>query len=128
MKLGDYLNAINHSKKPLMDTEDELVEKKYLPFIINRCLSYFPDTILQANEMNSYAHLDKKMQFDFLRHSIRSRKRFSKWLKNEKSEQLEAIKDCYGYSNQRADEVLSILTPEQIEHICFVMQRGGKHK
>ena len=95
MKLGDYLNAINFSKKDLMDTEDEQVEKKYLPFIINRCLSYFPDTILQVNEMNLHSNLDKKMQFDFLRHSIRPRKRFSKWLKNEKTEQFEAIKKYY---------------------------------
>ena len=128
MKLGDYLNAFNFSKKDLMDTEDEQVEKKYLPFIVNRCLSYFPDTILQVNEMNQYSHLDKKMQFDFLRHSIRPRKRFSKWLKNEKTEQFEAVKAYYGYSNQRADEALSILTPEQIEHICFIMQKGGNHK
>ena len=128
MKLSDYLNAINHSKKPLMDTEDEMVEKNYLPFIVNRCLSYFPDTILQSNEMNLYSHLDKKMQFDFLKSSIRSRKRFSKWLKTDKSEQLEAVKEYYGYSNRRADEALSILSSEQIEHICFVMQKGGRHK
>ena len=126
MKLGDYLNAINHSKKSLMDTEDELVEKKYLPFIVNRCLSYFPDTILQVNEMNQHSNLDNKMQFDFLRHSIRPRKRFSKWLKNEKTDQFEAVKKYYNYGNKRADEALSLLSPEQIEHICFVMQRGGK--
>lgn len=128
MKLGEYLNAINYSKKDLMDTEDEQVEKKYLPFIINRCLSYFPDTILQANEMNQHSHLDKKMQFDFFRHSTRARKRFSKWLKPEKSEQLEAVKSYYGYSNKSADEVMSILSPEQLEHICFVVQKGGNLK
>jgi len=128
MKLGEYLTAINYSKKPLMDTEDEQVEKEYLPFIINRCLSYFPDTILQANEMNQYSHLDKKMQFDFFRHSTRARKRFSKWLKPEKSEQLEAVKIYYGYSNKLADEVMSILSPEQLEHICFVVQKGGNLK
>ena len=128
MKLGEYLTAINYSKKPLMDTEDEQVEKEYLPFIINRCLSYFPDTILQANEMNQYSHLDKKMQFDFFRYSTRARKRFSKWLKPEKSEQLEAVKSYYGYSNKLADEVMSILSPEQLEHICFVVQKGGNLK
>ncbi len=128
MKLGEYLNAINYSKKDLMNTEDEQVEKEYLPFIINRCLSYFPDTILQANEMNQYSHLDKKMQFDFFRYSTRARKRFSKWLKPEKSEQLEAVKSYYGYSNKLADEVMSILSPEQLEHICFVVQKGGNLK
>jgi hypothetical protein len=128
MKLGDYLNAINHSKKDLMNTDDETVERQYTPFIINRSLSYFPDTILQSNEMNLYSHLDKNLQFDFLRHSIRSRKRFSKWFKVQKSEQLDAVKEYYGYSNQRAEEALKILTPEQIEHICSIIQKGGKHR
>ena len=66
MKLGEYLTAINYSKEPLMDTEDDWVEKKYQPYITNRCLSYFPDTIIQANQMNRYSDLDKKMQFDYL--------------------------------------------------------------
>ena len=51
MKLGDYLNAINHSKKRLLDTDDEFVEKQYAPYVVNRCLSYFPDTIFHANQM-----------------------------------------------------------------------------
>jgi hypothetical protein len=81
MKLGDYLNAINYTKEPLLDTEDESVEKGYTPFVVNRCLSYFIDTILYANEMNLRPETDKKMQFDYLQRTIRKNKRYSKWLK-----------------------------------------------
>jgi hypothetical protein len=69
MKLGDYLNAINYTKEPLLDTEDESVEKGYTPFVVNRCLSYFIDTVLYANEMNRRPETDKKMQFDYLQKS-----------------------------------------------------------
>ena len=89
MKLGEYLNAINYTKEPLMDTEDEQVEKKYAPFIINRCLSYFIDTVIYANEINKYSSVDKKMQFDYYRKAIRKRKRFSKWQKKEITDKLE---------------------------------------
>ena len=92
MKLGDYLNAINYTKEPLLDTDDESVEKGYTPFVVNRCLSYFIDTVLYANEMNRRPETDKKMQFDYLQKSIRKNKRYSKWLKQESVENLDIIK------------------------------------
>ena len=101
MKLGDYLNSINYTKESLMDTEDEQVEKKYIPFIINRCLSYFIDTILHSNQMNFFNQLDKKIQFDYYQNAIRKRKRFSKWLKNEMGDDFEVIKNYYNYSKTR---------------------------
>ena len=114
MKLFDYLNAINTTKKSLLDTEDEQVEKKYYPFIINRSLSYFPDTILQVNNVNINSHLDKKMQFDYLLHSIRPRKRFGKWLKKKTSKNLDTVKKYYGYSTKKALDALELLTNEQV--------------
>jgi len=117
MKLFDYINAINTTKSPLLDTEDEQVEKGYAPFVVNRCLSYFPDTILQSNYMNLFPHLEKKMQFDYFLHSIRPRKRFSKWLKNEENENLEIIKRHYNYSNKKAREVIELLSDEQIQSL-----------
>ena len=115
MKLGDYLNAINHTKENLLDSEDELVEKKYVPFVVNRCLSYFPDTILHVNEMNRYSSTEKKMQFDYLVGSIRKRKRFSKWLKTEQDERVEVIKKVYNYSDRSANDVKDLFTDDQIE-------------
>ena len=125
MKLGEYLNAINHSKKPLMDTEDEQIEKQYNSFIINRCLSYFIDTVLHSNLMNQYHEISAKMQFDYLSSSIRKRKRFSKWLKQETDNNLEIIKEYFQYSNTKAKEICDILTEEEIEEIKQYLHHGG---
>jgi hypothetical protein len=121
MKLNEYLTAINKSKEKLMDTADETVEKEYSPFIVNKCLSYFPDTIFQVNEMNFYSGLDKKIQFNFLQASIRPRKRYSKWMRNTKMKYLEDVKTYYGYSNRKAKEVIRILSKEQLENIRNVL-------
>ena len=123
MNLSEVLNAINYDKTPLL--EDDLQEKAYVPFVINRSLSYFPDTILYANQVNDYNQLDKKMQFDYLRLSLRPRKRFSKWIKSQEEDDLQLIKDHYNYSNERATEVLRVLTPNQIEDIRSLYRYGG---
>ena len=109
-ELKDYLKAINQSKEKLMDGEDEEWEKKYPPFIVNKCLSPFPDTIQLVNEMNQLPHLDKKLQFDFLINSLRPRKRFTPWMKAKKLDNLEYVKEDYGYSNAKARSALTILT------------------
>ena len=121
MKLSDYLNAINYSKKDIL--EDEMVEKKYTPFVINRCLSYFPDTLFHANAMNQWCSVSKKMHFDYLRESIRKRKRFSPWLKRENPSELEAIKRIYGLSNSKAKEALKVLSPEQLTSVIEASEK-----
>ena len=120
----DFLNSINSTKKDLM--EDELNEKKYIPFVVNRSLSYFNDTVLLANEMNRYHHLDEKLQYHFLLNITRKRKRFSKWVKPELENDVEVVKEYYGYSNDKARQVLSILTPEQITIIRNKVNKGGR--
>lgn len=125
MKLGDFLTSINKSKKPLMD-EDKLAEKEYPAFPINRTLSYFPDTVLYANEMNQRHMTDNKLQFDYLRSAIRPKSRFSRWHKTTSEANLEVVKKAYGYSTQRALEVLSLLSDEQIAEIKRSQGTGGK--
>lgn len=124
MELKDYLNSINDDKTPLMDGHPE-VEKRYIPYVVNRCLSYFPDTILYANTMNLKTNLDKKLQFDYLRFSIRPRKRFSKWMKNEISEEIKSIKEYFGYSTKKALEIQPILTKNDKKAILEGLNRGG---
>ena len=126
-ELKDYLNAINHTKEPLLDSEDEEWVKKYPPFVVNRCLSPFSDTILLVNEINKLHHLDKKLQFDFLLNSIRARKRYAPWLKATKLENLEYVKEFYGYSNEKAKTALDILNDEQISAIKNKLYKGGKN-
>ncbi len=126
--LTSYLTAINWSKKKLMDTDDETWEKKYPPYIINKGLSYFSDTVMYANEMNRLHHASKHMQFSFLINTIRSQKRFSKWLKASKIKDLDVVKTYFGYSNNRAREALSVLTKDQIDYIKEKLYKGGKRK
>ena len=126
MKLGDYLKSINYTKEHIMDSEDELIEKSYLPFIINRCLSFFPDTIIQSNYMNELSHIDKKMQFDFLVKSIRKSKRFSPWIKENLPDDIEVVKEYFGYGNRKAKESLEILTEDDINQIKKKLSKGGK--
>jgi hypothetical protein len=125
--LKDYLNSINTTKQNLIDSDAE-AESKYLPYIVNRCYSGFIDTILLANEMNLNSHIDKKLQYDFYINIIRPKKRFSPWLKKEKLDSLECIKEYYGYSDEKAKVALKILTDEQIEFIRTRLNRGGKNE
>jgi len=125
MKLSEYLTAINYTKNTLFDTEDESVEKEYTPFVVNRCLSYFMDTVLYANEMNYHNTLSKKMQFDYLVGTIRKNKRYSKWLKRESEEHLDIVKRFYGYSERRAREVLDILTEDDVQWMEERLNTGG---
>ena len=126
-ELKEYLNAINYEKKNLMDTDDEMWEKKYPPFIINKCLAPFPDTIFKVNEMNKHHQLDKKLQFDFLLNSLRTRKRYTPWLKAKKIKNIEYVKEYYGYSNEKAKVALDVLSDEQIKTIKNSLSKGGKH-
>ena len=126
-ELKDYLKSINRTKEKLMDSDDELWEKKYPPFIINKCLAPFPDTVHLVNEMNVNHHLDSKLQFDFLLNSIRPRERYTPWLKAKKIKNLEYVKEYYGYSNEKAKVALDILSDEQIETIKNSLNKGGKN-
>lgn len=120
----DFLNAINTTKQNLMEDPDN--EKKYVPFVVNRTLSYFPDTVAIANEMNRYHHLDNKLQFQFFINIIRKRKRFSKWAKPTEISDLDAVKEYYGYSNEKARQVISLLSADQITIIKNKVSKGGR--
>ena len=125
VELKDWLNSINFSKTNLID-EDPDAKKDYAPFIINRCLSGHLDCILFANEMNKNHFLDKDMQYTFYLNTLRKKKRFSPWLRKDKIEDLETVKQYYGYSNEKAYQVLKILSNEQIDYIKQRLEIGGK--
>lgn len=126
MKAFDFVNAINTTKKDIMI--DDLDEKAYNAFITNRSLSYFPDTVFLANEMNRYHHLDNKLQFSFLINSVRKRKRFSKFIKPSEVQDIEVIKEYYGYSNEKAKQVLTLLNGSQLSELHLGINKGGKSK
>tara|TARA_R110002074_G_scaffold36528_1_gene99376 strand:+ start:433 stop:837 length:405 start_codon:yes stop_codon:yes gene_type:complete len=128
MKPFDFINDINFGKKNLMrKTEnDDLSEKAYVPYITNKSLSYFTDTLLYANEMNKFSHLDNKLQYEFLLNSIRPKKRFAKWHKPEQDDDIELVSEFYNYSLPKARNVLSILSAKQLSAIRDRMTLGIK--
>ena len=124
MELKDWLNSINQTKKNLLD-EDPTLEKEYPPYIVNRCLSGHLDCIMFANEMNIHNNIPKKMQYDFYLNSLRKKKRFSPWLRQDKIKDLDYVKRHYGYSNEKAKQALRILTKEQLTFIKSKFDTGG---
>ena len=125
-ELKDYLNSLNVTKENLMESDDPMWEKKYSPFIINKCLAPFNDTIMLVNEVNQRHHLDTKLQYDFLLNTIRSKKRYAPWVKADKLKDLEYVKEYFGYSNAKAKAALQILDNEQITTIKNSLNKGGR--
>ena len=124
MELKDLLNSINQSKKNLID-EDPSIEKDYPPYIINRCFSGHLDAVMFANEMNMNHFLPKKMQYDFFINSLRTKKRFSPWLRKDMIKDLDYVKRYYDFSNEKAKQTLKILTKEQLNFIKSKFDTGG---
>ena len=123
----EFTKTINETKRNLID-EDPEVEKDYIPFLVNRSLGYFMDTIMYANEMNQKSSIDHKLQYDFLLNIIRPRKRFSKWLKKSKDDNIDLVKKFYGYSYTKAKDVVDILSEDQLKYIRSKLDIGGLRK
>ena len=125
-QLKDYLYSINQSKKNILDDDPSAV-KKYPPYVVNRCLSSFTDTVLYANEMNKNSHLPNKMQYDFFLNSVKPRKRFSPWARKDSIDYLDVVKEYYGYNDDKSLQALRILTKNQLDKITYLLRKGGKN-
>lgn len=117
------ITSISNSKIDILEDE-----KDYNAYMVNRGLSYFPDTVIYANEMNKFHHLDSRLQFDFLINIVRKRNRFSKWNKNVEDENLQIVKEYYGYSNEKARDILPLLSNEHLNIIRGRMTHGGQQR
>ena len=119
-ELKDWLQSINFTKTDLSENISS-----YPPYIVNRCLSGHLDCVMFANEMNKYSFLQKDMQYSFYLNSLRKRKRFSPWIRKDSIQDLECVKEYYGYSNEKAFQALKILTKEQLNYIKKKLDIGG---
>jgi hypothetical protein len=119
----EFVNAVTHTKQDLMKED---VERFYQPFLVNRALSYFPDTVMYANEMNIHNNRDSKLQFHFFLNTLRPAKRFAKWVKKEEDNDLTAIMEYYGYGLEKAKQALSVLSSEQLIIIKQKLEKGGQ--
>ncbi len=120
----DFVNDITYGKKNLIGKEDDLAEKLYQPFLINKSLSYFSDTIMYANEMNRRHGLDNKLQYQYLLNSIRPSRRYAKWVKKVENSDFEAVQEYFKYSNEKTFEALSLLSSDQISLIKEKLKKG----
>ena len=125
----DFVTNINGAKKDLIRSSDnpDLMEKEYKPFLVNRALSYFIDTIMYANEINQAKHLDFALQNDYYLNSIRSGKRFSKWAKPIENSDIESVQQYYKVSYMKALDIIKVLSKEQIDLIKTKIIKGGNH-
>ena len=122
----DFVKSINYQKQDLLEDDvDEELEKEYVPYIVNRALSFTSDTILASNEVNQRPFLDKKLQYHYLLNTVRKKNRFGKWLKSDTLEKIELICKYYGYSIHKAKQVESIFSDSDIEYIRSQLETGG---
>jgi len=121
----DFVNSITHNKKELFDEEPEQAKKDYSSYIVNKALALYPDCVLYANEMNRLHHLDADIQFKYYLNSIRPMKRYAKWVKRMDDDNLDVVKQYYGYNNKKAKQALSILSSSEISYIKQLFKKGG---
>lgn len=119
----DFVNSVSHSKIDIM--QSDLDEKEYAPYLVNKALSYHPDTVLYANEMNTRHSIDNKLQYQYYLNIIRPKKRFAKWVKKTDSRELDYVKRYYDYSDEKAEQVLSLLSTQQLNIIKQRLNEGG---
>ena len=125
----DIIPSIQQTKKVVVTAENE---RDYVPFVVNRSLSFHSDIVMFANQMNMLPHTDGLLQYHYLLNTVRAYRRpFQKWQKRETIENLDAVKEYFGYSNEKAKDALSILSNAQIEQIKKNLNKGGlnvRHK
>jgi hypothetical protein len=120
----EIIPSILQTKKSVI--RDDIDVKDYVPFVVNRALSYHMDCVLYANEMNLHPEIEKDLQYQYLLNTIRPMKRkFQPWQKSEADKNIEFVKEYFGYSNQKAKEALGILNDEQIAEIKRRTDKGG---
>lgn len=127
MKLWDFVNDINGKQANILEdcANPDLAKKVYVPFIINKQMSYFPDTILYAQQMNLHHHAPNDAQYFYYLNSIRPRKRFCKWSKRQESEDIDLVRRHYGYDINKAEQALSLLSPDDLQNLREKYDTGG---
>ncbi len=123
----EIIPSILKTNQHVINNDEE--EKDYVPFVINKSLSSHIDCVFYVNEMNKNSHLDKKMQYDYLFHSLRKYNRnYQKWVKYKDSDDIELVKEYYGYSSDKAKETLKLLSSDNLKYIKAKMDKGGTSK
>jgi len=123
----EFVKSINEKTGNILEQNPDL-EKAYTPFLVNRGLSFTPDTILSANEMNAAPFLDKRMQYDYLYSTVRKKKRYAKWIKAEQDDLEDLVVEHFQVSRRRATEYLALLSERDLQEIKERNNKGGIRK
>lgn len=122
-QLKDIMKSLNQNKDA--DLIDEYNQADYVPYVVNRIFSFFPDTIMYANEMNATPFLDRRLQYKYLLYAVRKKSRFSEWLKSPLTDEVKLVKEYFGYSTKKAKAVLPLLSANDLEEIKSILDKGG---
>lgn len=120
----DFVKSVSYDKKDIM--VDDIEEKAYQPFLINKALSYHQDSVFFANEMNVRGSVDNRLQYLFYLNTLRKRQRFSSWVKPYISKKLDVIKKYYQISQKEAKEYVNLLSDKHLRELRNRMKIGGR--
>lgn len=119
----DFVKSITETKVDIFEGN----EKEYSPFIINKALSFNVDCVFIVLELSKYPDLPKDIQYKYLLNSIEKKKRYGKWVKKTVlPEEIELIKEAYGYSDQKALEALPLFNDKQLLELKSILDKGGQ--
>ena len=122
-EMKDIMKSLNQTKDH--DLIDDFNSSDYVPWVINRAFSYYPDVITHSEKMNNYATLDKILQYKYYLYAVRKKSRFSPWLKYKLPEDVQLVKEYYGYSTKKAKEILPLLNKDDLDEIRKYLDKGG---
>ena len=122
-EMKDIMKSLNQKKDK--DLIDDFNSSDYVPWVINRAFSYYPDVITHSEKMNNYATLDKILQYKYYLYAVRKKSRFSPWLKYKLPEDVQLVKEYYGYSTKKAKEILPLLNKDDLDEIRKYLDKGG---
>lgn len=124
----DFVKSITTTKQSLYEIE-EMFEKEYNAFIVNRALANSPQTVLFADIINQYQSLPKKLQYDFYMLGVPKQNKYLGWTKKDSSEiNEELVKfvcEELNMSIQKAIEIIKLVGADNIEQLSSGLY-GGK--
>ena len=120
MKLFDVVKNISAENQSV-----SLEDADYDSYIVSKAFSMFPDTVLYANEMNMRPDIRDSHHYSYLFNSVRKRKRFSPWSKNNVTEVEMLISKMYKYNQHKTKQVMKLLSEEQLDMLKEMYDEGG---
>lgn len=123
ISLFDIINDISTGGNLVEKYYEETGElpKAYSQYMINKAFGNFSDSLFYAAELNKYT-ISNETHWNFLRNTLKRKKRFGKWFKPESEEPLVLLATYFDCSLKEMRKNSNVLTKEQIDEILDKMQ------